>query len=168
MFVPVQIGVNGQAMYATGFDLLEREARDMSIPLGEIGGRLLEDIGAQFGSEGGWSGNPWEGLTPRYASWKESKVPGLPKLVGVRRTGPGSYARSGRMRAELLDPQAVHVSPQRMIYSPLSNIAGWHEFGSSKMPARPPVEVPPGELHEWDRVFVRWMNGLLTQSGLVG
>ena len=34
----------------------------MTIPLSAIaGGRLLEDVGAQFGSEGGWSGNPWRG-----------------------------------------------------------------------------------------------------------
>lgn len=164
---------DGQAVYARGFDMLESHARDMTIPLSAIGGRLVEDVGAQFGTEGGWSGNPWAELSTPYSEWKEQKVPGLPKLVGVKRTGdigqrPQSYAASGKMRAQLLDPGAVHVSSHRMAYLPLSNIAGLHEFGTANMPARPPVEIPPGELRNWDREFVRWMNGLLVQAGLVG
>lgn len=173
MFVPVQININGEAIYARGFDMLEHEARDMTVPLSAIGGRLLEDVGAQFGSEGAWSGNPWEELSEPYDVWKEQHVPGLPKLVGIKRTGdigqrPQTYAVSGKMRAEMLDPAAVHITPRRMSYLPTSDIAGFHEFGTDTMPARPPVEVPPGELREWDREFVRWMNGVLVQAGLVG
>lgn len=173
MFVPVQIAVNGEAIYARGLDMLERDARDMRIPLSEIGGRLIEDVGAQFGTEGTWSGNPWQELSPAYREWKESKVPGLPTLVGVKPTGPKgqrpqTYGRSGRMRGELLDPTSVTVGSKRMVYAPRSDIAGYHEFGTSRMPARPPVELPLGELREWDRVMVRWLNGLIVQSGLVG
>lgn len=173
MFVPVQINTNGEAIYARGFDMLETQARDMTIPLSTIGGRLLEDVGAQFGSEGAWSGNPWAQLSEKYAKYKDQKAPGLPKLVGMKRTGdigqrPQTYARSGKMRVELLDPGAVHVTPRRMAYTPTSDIAGFHEFGTDRMPARPPVEVPPGELREWDRSMVRWLNGLLVQAGLVG
>lgn len=173
MFVPVNITTNGEAIYARGFDMLEREAGDLTVPLSAIGGRLIEDVGAQLGTEGSWSGNPWQQLSDKYQKWKDQHVPGLPKLVGIRRTGdigqrPQTYERSGRMRAELLDAASVHVSPRRMIYAPTSDIAGYHEFGTSKMPARPPVEVPPGELREWDRLFIRWMNGLLVQAGLTG
>lgn len=173
MFVPVTISTNGEAIYSRGFDMLERESRDMTVPLSAIGGRLIEDVGAQFGTEGSWSGNPWQELSGPYAEWKDQHVPGLPKLVGIKRTGdvgqrPQSYAASGKMRAELLDPGAVHVSPRRMAYTPTSDIAGFHELGTENMPARPPVELPPGELRIWDREIVRWLNGLLVQAGLVG
>lgn len=175
MFVPVSIQANGETVYKTGFEMLEREARDMTVPLSTVGHRLVEDVGAQFGSEGGWSGHPWVELSPAYGTWKEERVPGLPILVGIRPTRKGTrekpirpqtYEPSGRMRAELLDLASVNVSPQRMMYAPVSDIAGYHQEGTEKMPARPPVDITLAELHEWDRVWVRWMNGLITQASL--
>lgn len=143
----------------------------MTVPLSAVGSRLLEDVGRQMVSEGGWAGDPWAELSPEYAEWKERKVPGLPKLVGITRTGdigqrPQTYKRSGKMAAELVAPQAVTVTKKSMIYHPFSEVAGYHEFGTEKMPARPPVAFPLTELREWDRIFVRWMNGLIVQTGL--
>jgi hypothetical protein len=177
MFVPVRIVINDEAIYSRGFVMLAEDAKDMTAPLSVIGGRLIEDVGAQFGTEGAWSGNPWAELSPVYGEWKEKHAPGTPKLVGLKPehkgtrehpTRPQHYTPSGKMRAELLDVGSVSVSQKRMLYAPVSNIAGFHEFGTEKMPARPPVEVPVGELHEWDRVFVQWMNGLISQAGLTG
>jgi hypothetical protein len=172
MFVPVTISMNdGTAVYSRGFDMLSSEARDMSIPLSQVGQRLVEGVGRQFATEGAWSGNPWDALSDKYAKWKEQKVPGLPKLVGVRATGdrgtrPQTYERSGQMLRDLTALSAVTVGPRRMAYIPSSDIAGYHEFGTDRMPARPPVEVPLGELREYDRTFIRWMNGLIVQAGM--
>jgi hypothetical protein len=171
MFVPVTVSMNGEVQYQRGFEMLSKQARDMTVPLSHIGRRLIEGVGRQFATEGGWSGNPWTNLSESYGAWKESKVPGLPKLIGIVRTGkpgmrPQTYQRSGRMLAEMIDPASLHVSPQRMIYAPTSGVAGYHEFGTDRMPARPPVELPLTELHEWDRTFVRWLNGLIVSEGL--
>lgn len=177
MFVPVTIRANDSAIYQTGFDMLSREAADMTVPLSGIGSRLVEDVGAQFGTEGSWSGHPWMQLSEPYAAWKEARVSGLPILVGIKPehkgtrakpTRPQHYTTSGRMRDELLDMGSVRVSPKRMLYAPISDIAGFHQEGTPKMPARPPVDLTLMELHEWDRIFVRWMNGLIAQASLSG
>lgn len=178
MFTPVKISANSETVYETGFDMLEAEARDMTVPLSVIGSRLVEDVGAQFGTEGGWSGIPWVELSEPYREWKEKHAPGTPKLVGLKPVGevgtrehpirPKTYERSGRMMAELLDLAAVRVSPTRMVYAPTSDIAGFHQSGTENMPPRPPVELPESELHEWDRTYVRWLNGLIAQASLTG
>jgi hypothetical protein len=175
MFVPVTVSMSGEVMYERGFDMLQKEAEDMTVPLSAIGSRVLEGVGKQMESEGAWAGVEWERLSEDYSEWKEYHVPGLPKLVGIKPMGqvmPGQrttlreYERSGKMKAELLNPAGVHVTRKSMIYQPMSDIAGYHEFGTERMPARPPVAFPLTELREWDRTFVRWMNGIITQAGL--
>jgi hypothetical protein len=175
VFVPVTITANGEAVYSTGFDMLASESRDQTIPLSGIGSRLVESVGAQFGTEGSHSGHPWVQLSERYGKWKESRVPGLPILVGIRPESKGTrekphrpqtYVPSGRMRRELLDMASVRTTPTRMVYAPVSDIAGYHQDGTPKMPARPPVDLTLTELHEWDRIYVRWMNGLIAQASL--
>jgi hypothetical protein len=172
VFVPIRISTNGTVQYERGFEMLGKQAKDMTLPLSWIGRRLLTGISAQFESEGGWSGNPWTALSGPYENWKEQKVPGLPMLVGVRRTGsagqrPQTYERSGQMKDELLSPESMIAGPQRMVYAPHSDIAGFHQDGTERMPARPPVDIPLAEYHEWDRTFVRWLNGLIVQEGLL-
>ena len=173
MWLPVQVSVDGQVTVVRALEAVAKDTQDLSVPLSGIAGRLHDAVGAQLVSEGTWGGAPWKRLSAKYAAWKEARVPGLPKLVGIRPTGgkgqrPQTYMESGRMRASLLDPGELHVGTRRLVYSPTSGVAGYHEVGTEHMPARPPVELTPAELHEWDRIFVRWVNGLIVQQGLFG
>lgn len=182
MFVPVNINVQAgdeQTIYSRGIDVLgdrlmalELRARDMSEPFATIGGMLALRVKSQFSTQGAAGlGGAWQQLSEPYGSWKESKVPGLPILVGIHPTGgkgqrPQTYATSGAMRRSLLDPLATHVSPHRLLYTPDSPYAGYHQTGTSKMPARPPVALGPGALHMFDRVFVAWLDKIRKESGL--
>lgn len=176
MFVPVRMTTNGEAVYSTGFDMIESKARDMAVPLTLIGERLLFGVGKQFTTEGAWGLHQWPPLKPEYAAWKEHHGPGLTMLVGLRPVGRVGtrehpiygkhYVPSGKMRAELLDPASLSVTPERLLYAPVSDIAGFHQSGTPKMPARPPVSIPLDELHEYDRIFVAWLNGILTEANL--
>lgn len=190
MFVPVsiQIGAGGESRAgysriletSAKFDALGRRAGDMTVPLTRIGEDLHAQIAAAFATQGatGASGR-WRQLSPAYGAWKQRKRPGTPTLVGLRPTRKGSrshptrpqtYVPSGRMRQQLLVPlvdrTTWHVSPRRLLYAPLSNIAGFHETGTDQMPARPPVDVGLNFLHSVDRTFVQWFAELLGQSGL--
>lgn len=144
---------------------------DMSAPLGYVGDRLLAGVAEQFETEGAWGNQPWKQLSDGYREWKEAHGPGLPLLVGLKATGRKgtrsnpiegkSYMPSGKMRVELLAPSSVKVSPKRMVYAPVSNIAGFHQEGTPKMPARPPVVIPLREFDEWDAAFGDWLDGLI-------
>lgn len=183
MFVPVQIrvGAGGDegVSYERGIDLVGQRlvafnlrSGDMTVPLARIGQSLRDMVAGQFTGQGaaGATGR-WAPLSEAYAAWKESHVPGLPLLVGIRRTGqkgerPQTYAQSGRMRMELLDPLATHVSAHRLLYAPTSEIAGYHETGTSKMPARPPVDLRLTDLRVFDRIFVEWLAAIVKEAGL--
>lgn len=189
MFLPVQIRMgtgepSAASLYDRSIELtarqlyaFERGAGDMSEPLAQVGGDLRRSVAAQFATQGGQGATgKWTVLSDNpaghgYASFKESHVPGVPILVGLRRTGPKgqrpqSYEPSGQMRRELLDPLATDVSPRRLLYAPISDIAGWHETGTDTMPARPPVDLSLAFLHSVDRAFVGWLARKIKALGL--
>jgi len=190
LFVPVGISVGAGGSKSAGysriietsakFDRIATQVRDMTEPFTQIGEDLHVQIGAAFATEGatGASGK-WRVLSPTYGAWKQKHVPGAPILVGLRPqhkgtrehpTRPQSYAVSGRMRQQLLMPLSDrttwHVGPKRLLYAPLSNYAGFHQTGTSRMPARPPVDVTLTFLRSIDRTFVIWMNRLLAEQEL--
>lgn len=187
MFIPVQIGLGAgdsqQSLYSRSIELterqfvaFEREAENMTEPMALIGADLHAHIEAEFATEGaaGLTGK-WRMLSPAYGTWKKRHSAGTPILVGLRPTNKGtrahphtpqSYEVSGRMRLELLDPNAMHVSPHRLLYAPVSNIAGYHETGTSRMPARPPVDLTLQFAHSIDRTIVVWLAEIMQKTGL--
>lgn len=183
MFIPMRMtfgaGEHQSSFYDRQIELtnkqllaFERASGDMTEPLVAIGKDLRRSVDAAFASQGATGATgPWAPLSLTYGHWKESQVPGVPILVGLRATGmPGSrpqtYAPSGEMRRELLDPAATYIGPRRLLYLPLSDIAGWHETGTPTMPARPPVDVSLPFLHSIDRAFARWLAVLMKKLGL--
>jgi hypothetical protein len=159
---------------------------DMTEPLTAVAGDIRGTVEEAFASQGatGASGR-WAVLSPNYAAWKAKKGAGLPILFGLRPTSwvghrsnpPGqrrnmhqTYAPSGAMMRSLLSPLedliTWHITPNRLRYTPTSPIAGYHETGTEKMPARPPVDPSIAFLHSIDRQFVRWIAGLQKKSGL--
>jgi hypothetical protein len=159
-----------------------RASGDMTEPLTTVGETLHDMILGQFTSQGGTGlTGRWQPLSEAYAAWKDSKHPGLPILTGVRPTGwvghagdpageqrntSQTYEESGAMRLSLLDPAATHVTPKRLLYSPTSDIAGWHQTGTETMPARPPVDLRPTDLRVFDRTFAGWLADLVKRSDL--
>jgi len=148
MLTPVRFKLGDTTVYSRAFEMWARQASNLTVPLREIGGLLIADVGEQFASEGAWGGSSWAPLSDKYSAWKEIHYPSMPLLVA-----------SGAMRAAMLDPaSSLDVSPQRLVYEPHSDIAIYHQEGSSAMPARPLIDIPVVELREWDRAIVRWLQ----------
>jgi hypothetical protein len=188
MFIPLRMvsGVGGQqhTLYVRGIQLtarqlqaFEHEAADMTVPFTEVAGDMRAQVEAAFGSQGatGASGR-WTALSEPYRTFKQDHVPGIPILVGLHprskrtrnspRTPAQTYAPSGQMRLQMLDPLATYVSPRRLLYAPRSDIAGFHETGTEKMPARPPLDLSLTFLHSIDRAFARWLAVVIKREGL--
>ena len=183
--MPVNISVTAgdtKTLYSRGpellgekLDLFATSARGFTEPLRKIGMKIQARVAGEFASQGTIVYGPWAPLSEPYGSWKEQHAPGTPILVGIRPlrkgtrehpTRPQTYTRSGRMRLEMLDPAAVHVDPVRMLYTPESNIAGFHQTGTERMPARPMIALAPYVLHEFDREFVSYLARLQKEAGL--
>ena len=149
---------------------------DLSVPLSQVGENLRSRIAGQFATEGaGGNSGEWAPLSPEYGAWKERHAPGTPILVGIRPTAKGTrehpnraetYSESGWMREQVLDPAATEIFPLRLLYAPDSDIAGYHQTGTSRMPARPIVSLYPSDIHVWDRYFAVFLNGLIRESQL--
>lgn len=178
MFVPVRITVNGTTEYDRGFQLVgdrlrafQTAAGNMTEPLSAIGDTLVTSVAATMSSQGAGA---WPALSVPYGPWKQSHVGGVPMLVGIRPvrkgsrahpTRPQSYTVSGQMLRSLLDrAAALHITPRRLLYAPDSDIAGYHETGTTRMPARPPLALTPAMLHSFDREFATWINRLVQDA----
>lgn len=173
MFIQTTVKVNGSTEYNRGFDLVAEKltafaekAGDMTVPLTAIGENLMLTVASTLASQGDGG---WPALSTPYGPWKHRHAPGVPMLVGLQRTGPKgkrpqTYGISGATVRSLLDTgAALHVTAKRMLYSPDSEIAGYLQDGTSKMPARPPVILSPATLHSWDREFTTWISELASQ-----
>lgn len=186
MFVPMNVTVNvgsgPRTVYSRGVNLLADRLDAFATRLGSfrepllaIGHRLQERVSGEFSAQGTAAYGKWTQLSEPYGTWKRNRVPAAGILVGIRPvskgtrqhpTRPQHYVESGRMRRELLDPVAVVADSRRMLYAPVSDIAGYHQTGTSRMPARPLIALLPGELHEWDHIIIGWLNDVQRKADL--
>lgn len=196
MFVPMKMtfsaGGRSTEMYDRVLDLtarqlmaFEHEAGDMTEPLTSVAADLRTAVAAITGSQGeaGATGK-WTPLSHDYGAWKAQRAPGVKMLVGLmpvgdltegkdslgRRRMRRDYGPSGRMLRTLLTPitdkVTWHIAPKRLAYLPTSDIAGYHETGTEKMPARPPVDLTPAFLHSIDREFAVWLAAVIKRNDL--
>ena len=150
MLKRVSFRVEGEGQIERAFELEAKMAEDMSVPLSRMADVILQKVNEQFTTEGAHSeAGGWKPLSPEYAAWKAKHYPGAPILV-----------RTGKMKELLLDKtSAVTVEKQRMIYHPRSEYAGYHQRGTSKMPARKPVNLTMADRKAaLNTVFTEWVN----------
>lgn len=172
-WVQLEFTVAGETQVARQFELAASWARDMREPLQEMMDMILENVRAQFESEGAQGHHgPWQPLSDAYGKWKARVWPGRPILV-----------REGGMKGAMLNRTvAVHVGPDRAVYEPRSNIAGYHQTGGDwigpvwghgeyphHLPQRRMVDLPETFKHEAiDRVFTRWIARKLREGRAAG
>jgi phage gpG-like protein len=72
----------------------------------------------------------WPALSPDYAAWKSIVHPGKPKLV-----------LSGSLKESLVNPSRAKLAETDMmlVLGSSDPKAAWHQHGTGKMPARPPL-----------------------------
>lgn len=92
----------------------------------------------QFASQGaaGAAGS-WAALSPAYARWKASRYPGKPIL---RRTDALYAALTGNTGATIYEAE-----PQQLVLGAAITYGMYHQRGTSRMPARPPISLATGQ-----------------------
>ena len=112
----------------------------------------------QFQTEGDEGGDHWKELSPVYADWKEAHFPGKPIL---QRTGDLYASLTSRT-----DPNAV-CREERKTLTLGSRIpyAIYHQRGTSKMPARPEIQLNEGFKREAMHHMQTYLVQMATQCG---
>jgi hypothetical protein len=124
-------------MVVTGQRPLVRSLRGVATWLGDlkplwevVRSEFVKLERAAFDEEGAVGGFPrWAELTPRYKRWKERWYPGQPILQ-----------LTGAMREAVLEPVTT-TSPTMMRLVIANEYAIYHQTGTRKMVARPPVRL---------------------------
>lgn len=180
VWVGVTFNVGGDTQIARGLEMAAAWSEDLHDPLSEMMDLIVEDVRAQFDSEGaqGAMGH-WQPLSDIYGKWKAQHWPGRPILV-----------RTGGMKGAMLNKEiAVRVGADAATYEPKSHIAGYHQFGPRDwdgpawghrigggkgrpyklyphhLPQRKMVDLSDAFKHEAvDRTFARWIQRKLKES----
>lgn len=100
-------------------------------------------INKAFESTGGSIGERWEPLSPAYALWKGRHYPGRPLLV-----------LKGRMKRSLTKDTSRDMifsrkGGRQLIIGTRISYAKFHQYGTSKMPARPFIKVDQGVVNKF-------------------
>jgi hypothetical protein len=113
-------------------------------------------MGAQFASEGGWGGQTWAPLSPAYAVWKHQHFPGRTILI-----------REGNLRRAASSPRR-EATPRTLTLWIDDETAGYHQDGTSQMPARPliPTPLPASALRDVDLAAQEYVSTLIRRLGI--
>jgi len=139
---------------------LRHAVQDIRPALPRVVTRFRIQMATRFRTEGasGPSGR-WKALSPRYATWKAKNYPGrkILELTGALKgslvgDGPGSIVSYG--------DNSVFIGSS-------VPYAEYHQTGTSKMPARPPIEPSDRDVSEWVVEVKRHFDSALERGSKV-
>lgn len=109
----------------------------------------------QFETEGAFGGQPWPPLSPAYAVWKASRRPGKPVL---QLTGAMKQAVSRPHRSQTPQSLTLTIDDKKL---------GYHQDGTTRMPARPVIfgdPLPPVAAMELERAADEYVTDLIRRA----
>lgn len=92
--------------------------------------KLLLENRKMWPSERSYDGKPWKTLSPAYRNWKREKFGSLPML---------------RLTGKMLDTAFIKYDGKQYEVE-TTEYGSYHQFGTSRMPARPWMGVPDTSL----------------------
>ncbi len=135
------------------FELLLSDLRSLWPSVVPIFIRWLSE---QFSTEGAWGGDPWAPLAPSTVAFKQKHFPGR-----------GILYASGDLRRAASRPKRT-ATPRTLTLSIEDDKAGYHQEGTSRMPARPiiPARLPMSAQRDLDHAAEEYVSDLVRRLGL--
>jgi phage gpG-like protein len=137
----ITIQESGTAETIAYMQSLQLRAKEMQVPLARFGAYMVDtSIPLQFKAQG--TPQRWKPLSKKYAAWKRAHYGNLPKLV-----------ITGAMR----DAFTWQTTPRTLRIE--NNVSYWtyHQTGTRKMPARPPLNVRVQDREKLNELAQLWL-----------
>lgn len=152
----------GIAKFARTFTRFTEMVDDLSPLFTALGNDLTTRIiPDQFKTEGGQSGG-WQPLDAKYAARKAKEYPGKKILV---RTGKLYEALTGG------EDSIWKVGKKNAEFGAKTNYGAYHQTGTTKMPARPPLDISEKNRTAWEKLIHRFLvesaDGAIADRGAV-
>lgn len=155
MFV-LKFSVAGQTEVMRTIERWNTGLSDFSPALEKIADDFLKLEQTQFATEGKTGSGGWKALSPDYAAWKAINYPGAKILE-----------RDGWLRDSLTVKDAPfqvrEISPTEAVLGSSLNYAIYHQTGTRKMPARPPIELSASDQDRWGKLVHEWLYAMASR-----
>jgi phage gpG-like protein len=134
--MPIRIEIQGTQELSNAFTELSRRIGDLTPIWPRVAQVFYERERQLFDQQG--EGN-WRELSPRYGAWKQKHFPGYPLLQ-----------RSTEMAVSLTNQTSpfsvLDMRPKNFAVGTSVPYAQFHQTGTSRMPARPPIIIDDGTI----------------------
>lgn len=155
--IVLTVSVAGNVVLARGIERFTEGISDFRPAFEEMRTDFMQVETEQFATEGGRSGQPWPPLSPTYAAWKAKHYPGAP-ILQLTRTMLAQLSAGTGMQ--------IDMQPMSLRMTPLVPWAKWHQTGTARMPARPPVVLTETDKTRWMKILHRYVYNKAKEAGL--
>lgn len=142
----LRLTIKGETRLAQAFNRLARSIQNYRPAWPAITALYRQMMSEQFESQGSRGGRRWAPLSPAYKRWKDIVAPGQPILV-----------LSGKMKASLVGRTGDTIEqfrPASLTLGTRIHYAKYHQTGTRRMPARPPIVLRPRDVRAMTDVIV--------------
>lgn len=153
----LRLTIKGETRLAQAFNRLARSIQNYRPAWPAITALYRQMMSEQFESQGSRGGRRWVPLSPAYKRWKDIVAPGQPILV-----------LSGKMKASLVGRTGDTIEqfrPASLTLGTRIRYAGYHQTGTRRMPARPPIVLRPRDVRAMTDVIVNQNAEYGTRAG---
>lgn len=155
MFV-LKFSVAGQTEVMRTFSRWTDGLSDFGPALEKIADDFLKLEAVQFSSEGKSGSAGWAPLSAKYAAWKAVNYPGALILE-----------RDGWMRDSLTVKDAPfqirEITATRADLGTSVPYGIFHQLGTRRMPARPPIELSASDQDRWGKLVHEWLKAMASR-----
>lgn len=131
-----------ETQFARTFSRWADQIDDLQPAFEQITQSFYEGEERQFASQGAAGSGGWKPLSSAYKKWKDRRYPGRPLLVMTGALRDALTSKSG--------PGAVYViERKRLTMGTDLEVAQYHQKGSSRMPARKPIQLTDAQKNQW-------------------
>lgn len=156
----INIETFGHEEFSATLLRFEDRADDMRPFLAAVADDFYDLMRQQFAAEGATLTGRWAPLSPRYAAYKARRYPG--KTI-LRRTDALYESLTGPVASE----SVFRLGADEVLMATSHVAARFHQTGTSRMPARPPVRLRASDRRRWLKGAQRYLiEGRVSLSGI--